>query len=42
MTKANNKPSKTDYWRDNRKSIYLKGNTAVPIKDSYFILQIRV
>ena len=37
MIRANNKPSKTNYWRDNRKGIYLRGNTAVPIRDSHFI-----
>ena len=37
MTRANNKFSKTNYRKDNRKGIYLRGNAAVFIKDSYFI-----
>ena len=42
MIRANNKFSKTNYWRDNRKGIHSRGNAAVPIRDSYFILQMRV
>ena len=37
MTKANNKFSKTNYQRDNRKGIHLRGNATVPIRDSHFI-----
>ena len=37
MTRVNNKFSKTDYQKDNKKGIHLKGNAAVPIKNSYFV-----
>ena len=37
MTRADNKPSETNYRRDDKKGIYLRGNAAVPIRDSYFV-----